>query len=107
MDARPGDASAPADSCAPLAGLHAEHYDSSMSPRLKQILDEALTLSGPERAELAVELAASVDGNEDPDASAAWAVEIERRARRALAGESRGKDWESVRARIEKNIRSG
>jgi putative addiction module component (TIGR02574 family) len=78
-----------------------------MSPRLRHILEEALTLTSPERAELAVELAASIDGGGDADAQSAWAAEIERRARRALAGESRGEDWESVRTRIEKNIRGG
>ena len=74
---------------------------------MRQILEEALTLSTPERAELAVELAASVDGGGDADAESAWGVEIERQARRAIAGESRGEDWESVRARIGRNIRGG
>lgn len=30
-----------------------------------------------------------------------WGVEIERRARRALAGESQGTPWEEVKRRIE------
>ncbi len=33
-----------------------------------------------------------------------WAVEIERRARRAIAGESQGTDWESVRSRVQNKL---
>ena len=38
-----------------------------------------------ERAELAADLLASLDGEPETDVKAAWAVEIERRAREALA----------------------
>jgi len=78
-----------------------------MSFRVKQLLDEALALSPSERADLAAELTASLDGETDVDAGAAWAAELERRARRALAGETSGEDWETVRARIEEALRRG
>ena len=76
-----------------------------MNDRVKQILEDTLTLSREESAELAVELATSVDGEPDADAQTAWAAEIERRARRAIAGESRGVAWPAVRARIERSLR--
>ncbi len=66
-----------------------------MSARLDELLKEALRLTVEERARLAAELLASVDGEPDADADAAWATEIERRARRALAGESKGADWDT------------
>ena len=56
-----------------------------------------------ERADVAAELLASLD--EAPtesaaDIEAAWAHEIERRARRVMNGESTGEPWEDVRARV-------
>lgn len=35
------------------------------------------------------------------DVEKAWAEEIERRARRILAGESTGKPWDEIRRRLE------
>jgi hypothetical protein len=72
-----------------------------MSDDARHVLDEALRLPLAERAKLAAELLASVDGAPDDDAGEAWAVEIERRAERAMTGESEGKDWPTVRAEIE------
>lgn len=76
----------------------------SMS-RVDEVLEQALQLSTADRARIAAELLASVDGPPDPDADAAWATEIERRARRALAGESTGTDWEIVKKRVEDSLR--
>ena len=74
-----------------------------MSDRAQSLLREALALSLDERADVAAELLASLDEEaaEDPAAvQAAWATEIERRARSVLAGESVGEPWEDVRERI-------
>src|SRR5438128_10649373 len=58
-----------------------------MSAEVKQLLHEALKLSTDDRAELAAELLASLDESGDSgDVEGAWAAEIERRARRVLAG---------------------
>jgi putative addiction module component (TIGR02574 family) len=61
-----------------------------------------------ERANLAAELLASLDAGGADDATeveAAWAAEIEARARRVMAGESKGKTWEDVRARADAALR--
>ena len=74
-----------------------------MTSRAQELLREALTLPAEERADVAAELLASLDGAppEDPAAiEAAWAKEIERRARRVMSGESAGESWEDVRARV-------
>jgi putative addiction module component (TIGR02574 family) len=76
-----------------------------MSTEARHILEEALRLPVEERAEVAAELLASVDGEPDADADAAWAAEIDRRARRALAGQSQGRAWEDVRRDIEAKLR--
>lgn len=68
---------------------------------------EASKLPRSERADVAAELLDSLDDEpgEDPqELEKAWGAEIERRARRALAGESQGAPWEEVRQRIERRL---
>ena len=94
---------APLVGCSGLLGRRALAYNDHMSDRAQTLLREALTLSLEERANVAAELLASLDDAsiEDPAAvQAAWATEIERRARRVLTGESVGEPWEDVRERI-------
>ncbi len=67
------------------------------------VLREALTLPTSERAEVAAALLASMDEpvQDDPDAGrAAWAEELEHRARRAFSGEDPGEHWPEVGHRI-------
>ena len=74
-----------------------------MTSRARELLREALALPTQERAGVAAELLASLDGPAPMDAAAveaAWAREIERRAKRVMAGESSGEPWDDVRARI-------
>ena len=78
-----------------------------MTSRTQELLREALTLPIAERADVAAELLASLDdvGTEDlAEVEAAWAAEIERRARRVMAGESSGIPWEDVRRRAEAEL---
>jgi hypothetical protein len=76
-----------------------------MSGRAKKLLGEALDLTDEERADVALELVASLDGPKDADAEDAWIVEIERRARRVLADSDGGEDWSAARAEIESKLR--
>ena len=62
-----------------------------------------MTLPLEERADVAAELLASLDEAPVQDAAeveAAWAREVERRARRVMSGESAGEPWGDVRARV-------
>lgn len=71
------------------------------------LLHDALTLPADRRAEFAADLLASLDRDEhdDPDVvRAAWAAELERRARRALSGEDPGRPWPEVRDRIRSKL---
>jgi hypothetical protein len=68
-----------------------------MSKTAQKVLDEALRLELSERAEVAAELLASLDGEPDADVEAAWAAEIERRAVRARSGEDAGRPWANAR----------
>jgi putative addiction module component (TIGR02574 family) len=79
-----------------------------MTSRAQELLREALTLPIAERADVAAELLASLDDAETEnllEVEAAWAAEIERRARRVLVGESTGMAWEDVRRRAEADLR--
>ena len=71
-----------------------------MSKTGQEVLHEALQLGLLDRAELAAELLASLDGEPDEDVEAAWAVEVERRAARARSGEDAGKPWAEVREQL-------
>jgi len=68
-----------------------------MSKAGQKVLDEALGLEVSERAELAAELLASLDGEPDEDVESAWAAEIERRADRARSGKDSGRAWTEAR----------
>jgi len=78
-----------------------------MTSRAQELLREALTLPTEERASVAAELLASLDeepASNQAEVEAAWAKEIERRARRVMSGESDGEPWEDVRARVARRL---
>ncbi len=75
-----------------------------MTKEARAVLADALRLDSAARAELAVELIASLDGPADPDAEAAWNDEIDRRVEAIEAGTMRLEPWERVRRRIEKDL---
>ena len=78
-----------------------------MTQRTQELLREALALPAEERATVAAELLASLDTPDQEDAQvvgAAWAAEIERRARRVLGGESTGESWATVRERTARRL---
>ena len=73
-----------------------------MTRRAEDLLREALRLDVRERAVLAAELLASVDGAPALDVDAAWAAEIQRREERALSGQTAFLDWSEVHAELAK-----
>jgi putative addiction module component (TIGR02574 family) len=86
-----------------LDGAHRDslHFVSKAGEKL---LEDALRLGLSDRAELAAELLASLDGAPDQDAEKAWAAEVERRAQRARSGDDGGKPWSEVRDRIRNDL---
>jgi putative addiction module component (TIGR02574 family) len=68
-----------------------------MTERARKLLNDAMELPLPERAELAADLLASLDGEPDADVEAAWASEVEPRARDAHANPDDDVAWETVR----------
>lgn len=71
-------------------------YDRHVTEQAQAVLVAALRLTVKERAELAAELLASLDGGPDKDVEAAWAAEIESRVRRLEVEGSRGRSRQEV-----------
>jgi putative addiction module component (TIGR02574 family) len=71
---------------------------------LDTIRQDALSLSLGERAELARDLMASLDGPADPDAQSLWDREICRRINKLRAGEATLLDPKEVLSRIRKRL---
>ena len=69
-------------------------------PTLEKVRTEALSLSEAERAELAHNLVASLDGRADPDAETAWDAEILRRLAEIDAGTANLIDRKEFRRRM-------
>jgi putative addiction module component (TIGR02574 family) len=70
----------------------------------EKVLSEALTLDTRERAEIAAQLIASLDGEPDEDVEAAWAAEVDRRIGEVEAGTAKLVLWDDVDRRVEKEI---
>lgn len=82
----------------------AERTISGMTKATKAVLADALRPREDERAELAAELLASLDGPADPDGEAAWETEIRRRVDAIDAGPMEFEPWDALKQRIEKEI---
>jgi putative addiction module component (TIGR02574 family) len=70
----------------------------------QELLADALRLDTTERAKLAAELLASLDGEPEEDVEAAWAEEVERRMDEIESGAVKLVPWEDVKRRVEKEI---
>ena len=64
------------------------------------VLHDALELSADDRAELAEELLASLDGPPDANAPEAWRDEIRRRVDRVRAGGAKGTSLPELREKL-------
>jgi Putative addiction module component len=71
----------------------------------KSVLGQALQLPRGERADIARELIASLDGDADADVDNAWLEEAERRRREASEDPTLLEDWTTVRERIAARLR--
>ena len=75
------------------------------SATLKRALDLALELPPEERAELARDVLASLDGEPDPDCAQAWDSEITERMAKLESGQSKPVGWDEALRRIDDRLR--
>jgi putative addiction module component (TIGR02574 family) len=78
-----------------------------MSPSAGTLLDTALKLPREDRAKLASELIASLDGEAEAGVAAAWNAEVESRVREADAGKARLIDGKTVKAEVSRALKRG
>jgi putative addiction module component (TIGR02574 family) len=78
-----------------------------MRPSTANLLDSALKLPREDRAQLASELIASLDGEPEAGVEAAWDAEVERRVLQVESGEARLVDWKTVKAEVSKALKRG
>src|SRR6267142_7034296 len=79
---------------------HIGEYNCNMSPKLQQVLDDAMTLPDGDRANLAARLIDSLDNTFDEDAEAAWDAEIAKRVAELDAGKVKTVPWPELRKRL-------
>ncbi len=77
-----------------------------MTGAARKLLDDLLALPEVDRAELASELIASLDGPADGDWESTWLAEVDRRVDEAKQNGDAGDDWADVRARILGELRA-
>ena len=75
-----------------------------MTDTAESVLAQALRLDPDDRAQLAAELIASLDGPADADVEAAWAAEIDRRVAAVEAGAMSLSPWPEIKQRIEREL---
>ena len=69
------------------------------------LLDTALKLPAADRARIAAELIASLDGEPEAGAEAAWLVEIDQRIKDVDEGRVQLRDWNDVKADVQGALR--
>ena len=78
-----------------------------MATRFETLLHSALGLPSSDRARIAAELIASLDGEPEAGVDAAWLTEVDQRMAQADRGEASLIDRETVRAEIRETLRRG
>jgi len=76
-----------------------------MNSQADSVLDAALKLPEEERARLAAELVASLDGEREDGVEAAWAAEVEQRKAEADRGDARLVPWEQVKDEVKAGLK--
>lgn len=76
-----------------------------MSISAEAFLDSALKLPSEDRARIAAELIASLDGIPEAGVEAAWDTEVERRIEQVDQGKVQLFDWNAVKAEVSQVVK--
>lgn len=77
-----------------------------MADTARKLLDDVLALPEEDRARIATEVIASLDGPPDADWEATWLSELDRRVEAAKQAGETGTDWSDVRADLLADLRA-
>lgn len=72
----------------------------------RKLLADPLALPEEDRARIATEVIASLDGPPDADWEATWLAQLDRRAEAARQAGETGADWSEVRAELLAELRA-
>ncbi len=75
-----------------------------MTRNAAKVLEEALTLSDADRADLVGALLTSLEPEEEAEVEASWRSEVAARVAAYEAGEAQTIPWEQVRSRLAKKL---
>ncbi len=78
-----------------------------MATRFEALLESALELPPGDRARIAAELIASLDGEAEAGVEAAWLAEVDRRIAEVARGEAKLVDRETVSSQVRETLRRG
>ena len=78
---------------------------SCMSSSAEALLDSALKLPSEDRARIAAELIASLDGIPEAGVEEAWDAEVDRRIEQVDRGEVQLVDWNAVKAEVARAVK--
>ena len=78
-----------------------------MTDAARKLLADVLALPEEDRARIATEVIASLDGPPDADWEATWLAELDRRVEAAKQAGETGTDWSEVRAELLAELRAG
>jgi len=76
-----------------------------MTDAARKLLDDVLALPEKDRARIATEVLASLDGPPDADWEATWLAELDRRVEEAQRAGETGEDWRDLRADLLAELR--
>lgn len=78
-----------------------------MTQRSLELLQQALSLTEEERADLAASLLNTLDASPDADAESSWQEEISRRASDLDSAKARTIPWQDVQAQVNAALQHG
>ena len=82
-------------------------YNLCMTQRSLELLEQALSLTEEERADLVASLLNSLDASPDPDAESLWQEEISRRAADLDSGKAKTVPWQDVQYQVSAVLQDG
>lgn len=91
----------------PQVFLNFQGYTFAMTERSLELLQQALSLTEEERADLAVSLLNSLDATPDLDAEALWQEEVSRRASALDSGQAKAIPWQEVQSQVSAALQHG
>ena len=87
--------------------LELSSYTVHMTQRSLELLQQALSLTEEERADLAASILNTLDASPDPDAESLWQEEVSRRVSDLDSGKAKTTPWQEVQSQVSAALQHG